>query len=516
MKLPSSLLPLLLVCMVAFFPPYARGEGEEALATESIPDETCLACHAGTVDAQGWQGSAHKARLGFTCQGACHSTVTRMQHADLKLPALPCETCHPTWAPIKEQLAGSAHKKAGIDGCATCHDPHRAASMAMEPEQVRKNCEQCHEEQELLDDHTFLIHTATHIQKASCTGCHGSAHQVQVGDAALGKCGDCHPDHDALVASYAPKHTWPDNAELHLRILDCTECHRREGPVKACSECHSGASVLSGPHEAPGFFGFNNAAVIDKFGYVIGATKMDFIDLSGLLLILGAAGFWVIHGGLRAFTSTESKKGIYLHPLPERVWHWAHAFCIAMLTITGIHLHWPDRLPLFGTLNGAVKIHNLSGWLAVAVFVLWMVFNLWTRRIKHYVPTASDLSIGAIRQARYYAWGIFKREPHPYPATVQSKFNPLQKLSYVFLMTALLPLLLASGLVFHYPLFFGDFIDGIGGLKMVALVHTVVAYVVVAFTVVHIYLTTTGHTVMSDIRSMCTGWRDMEDHDTGA
>lgn len=47
-------------------------------------------------------------------------------------------------------------------------------------------------------------------------------------------------------------------------------------------------------------------------------------------------------------------------------------------------------------------------------------------------------------------------EEHPFPATTQSKFNPLQQVAYVGVMYGLLPLLLLTGLLCLYPQAVGD------------------------------------------------------------
>jgi len=201
---------------------------------------------------------------------------------------------------------------------------------------------------------------------------------------------------------------------------------------------------------------------------------------------------------------------VYMHPLTERIWHWVHALLVLGLTVTGIHLHWPEACPIFGGLDRAVFLHDLLGWLLVLDFLVWLVFNLSTNGIKQYLPSASDLTRGALGQARYYAWGIFRHEPHPHHATPDRKFNPLQKISYAGLMFLLLPLLVVTGLLFMFPVQVHGVLDLVGGLAAVAILHTVLAFVVVAFTVVHAYLTTTGPTVLADVRSMVTGWLEEE------
>ncbi|MEW8512902.1 MAG: cytochrome b/b6 domain-containing protein, partial [Candidatus Thiodiazotropha sp.] len=53
---------------------------------------------------------------------------------------------------------------------------------------------------------------------------------------------------------------------------------------------------------------------------------------------------------------------------------------------------------------------------------------------------------------------------------------------------------------------------GLGGLELglVAFVHTLAAYLLAVFFIGHVYLTTTGHTVMAHIKAMLTGWEEVE------
>jgi Ni,Fe-hydrogenase I cytochrome b subunit len=40
--------------------------------------------------------------------------------------------------------------------------------------------------------------------------------------------------------------------------------------------------------------------------------------------------------------------------------------------------------------------------------------------------------------------------------------------------------------------------------------HTLAAWLFATFIVAHVYLTTTGPTVLTDIKAMITGWEDVE------
>ncbi|MDP7242573.1 MAG: hypothetical protein QGF38_07980 [Rhodospirillales bacterium] len=54
---------------------------------------------------------------------------------------------------------------------------------------------------------------------------------------------------------------------------------------------------------------------------------------------------------------------------------------------------------------------------------------------------------------------------------------------------------------------------GLDGLSLgwVALVHTLAAYLLLTFLAAHLYLITTGHTVISQLKAMITGWDEVEE-----
>lgn len=203
---------------------------------------------------------------------------------------------------------------------------------------------------------------------------------------------------------------------------------------------------------------------------------------------------------------------IYLHPLTERIWHWLHAVLIIVLIISGIQLHWPDSINIFGNYHNAILVHNCSGILLIADFLLWSLYNLISRRISHYIMRKEEIYPGLIVQARFYIYDIFKNRPHPYSPSEDNKFNPLQKAAYATFMFIMMPLLLISGVLYLYPYNLSSIISLIGGLKVVAVFHYIMAILFTAFFVAHIYLATTGHTIFADFISMITGYAEKEEH----
>ncbi len=103
------------------------------------------------------------------------------------------------------------------------------------------------------------------------------------------------------------------------------------------------------------------------------------------------------------------------------------ALCIVMLIITGsccIGRKIPWLVRLVGDGPQMVWVGRSDRFSRV------VLYNLGTGRISHYIPTKEDIPMGMIKQARFYGYGIFKHEPHPYAPSEDNKFNPLQKIAY--------------------------------------------------------------------------------------
>ena len=81
-------------------------------------------------------------------------------------------------------------------------------------------------------------------------------------------------------------------------------------------------------------------------------------------------------------------------------------------------------------------------------------------------------------------------------------------------MVIIVPLMIFTGVLYMYyrvpqavtvnPL-------NVQSLDTIALVHTAGAYFLVVFLIGHLYLITTGHTVLTNLKAMITGWEEIED-----
>lgn len=199
-------------------------------------------------------------------------------------------------------------------------------------------------------------------------------------------------------------------------------------------------------------------------------------------------------------------KKVYIYKGFERFWHWTQAILIFFLAFTGFEIH--GTYSFFG-FEEAVAYHNIAAYGLLILIIFAIFWHFTTGEWKQYVPTKENI----LAQVNYYILGIFKNAPHPTKKTVLSKMNPLQKLSYFGLKILLIPIVVASGLLYmfyRYPSRYGIDAINITTLKWIAIIHTAGAILLVAFVIGHIYLTTTGETIFSNINAMLTGYEELE------
>lgn len=189
---------------------------------------------------------------------------------------------------------------------------------------------------------------------------------------------------------------------------------------------------------------------------------------------------------------------IYLYTRYERLWHWLQGLMIICLIVTGLEIHGTYKLLGFQT---AVNVHNFIGlsWLILFAFFVFWLFT--TGEWKQYIPTTKKL----FSVVRYYCWGIFQGKPHPVQKSKGAKHNPLQRLAYLGISAMLLPVQMVTGLLYYL---YNDMTQ-ILPLPVLAVTHTLVALFLLNFLIIHIYMTTTGHSLFSHIAGMITGWEEI-------
>jgi len=192
------------------------------------------------------------------------------------------------------------------------------------------------------------------------------------------------------------------------------------------------------------------------------------------------------------------KKRTYIYRGFERFWHWSQALLIFFLALTGFEIH--GTFSIFGFEN-VVRWHDIAAWAFLVLIVFAIFWHFVTGEWKQYIPTTKFINA----QISYYITGIFKDAPHPTHKTIYNKFNPLQRFIYLGLKLLVIPIQVLTGLIFMFYIYPNNPIH-IGGLSVVALIHTFGAFTLLAFVIAHVYLTTTGDTVFSSIKAMLTGW----------
>jgi len=198
-------------------------------------------------------------------------------------------------------------------------------------------------------------------------------------------------------------------------------------------------------------------------------------------------------------------KRVYVYKAFNRFWHWTQAALILFLALTGFEIH--GSYTFFGFEN-AVRYHNIAAYSLIVLIVFAIFWHFTTGEWKQYIPTFEHVKA----QLNYYVFGIFKSAPHPTKKTVLSKLNPLQKITYFGLKILVIPVIVSSGLLYmlyRYPQRHGVEALNIESLEIVAVVHTLGAFLLLAFIIAHLYLITTGEKVTSNLKAMITGFEDM-------
>ncbi|MGC8658715.1 MAG: cytochrome b/b6 domain-containing protein [Desulfomonilaceae bacterium] len=490
-------------------------ESKEATAPEpkEVDNQTCLGCHNPDILKMSKEDLADQVNVG-----------SKPLPPRMKPPYIFGEL---NLSIDEKKFGDSVHKDLT---CVNCHKdiPDIPHNQRLAP----VDCKECHE------DAVESMEKSAHGKKAGpkappCIGCHnvhyGKAQSTYAKEFKTIVCLDCHA---AYGMNFVSQHKDLSQPGMHMRI-GCLLCHKGDKPglhnlpaaklkMVSCESCHSKYSVLSkkNPHEHKFLkyiltTHFINKDLFKSFSYVVGANRIPFMDLVVILVVLGTFALPICHGGLRILTRRKSAhhvstEKIYLHPLFERIWHWFQALCIIMLVITGTMIHWPEAFN--GRFHWSVNVHNWFGWAAVISWVAWFIYVIISGRIKHYIPKKGEIPGGMIRQAKFYGYGIFKHEPHPYAPTEDNKFNPLQKIAYLQFQLLLMPLLLITGILYMYPESFEGIIGSIGGLWVLALIHYALGAVFAAFLVAHLYLATTGETIGENFKAMIFGYGVKEEN----
>lgn len=443
-----------------------------------------------------------------------------------------CTECHTDASEKGHGLFPLAAYAAGVHAKVECTDCHRRPAGSFDA----------------------VPHAKPEPDLTACLGCHGinlKAFKAELKSGVHGelKCGECHDAHtmlrrdaaesdartreanSACLRCHGPQdlrgegkaHEWLPARDRHARMR-CMTCH---APLAAeldheivasaratrdCEACHEADAALIAKYVGADDRSkwVTNPVLFEK-AYVPGATRNRLVDT----IVLGVFGLTVAgalgHGLLRLAARARRREAPYevattvLYAPGLRLWHWTNAFLTLGLAITGMRLHFGGREKPVLTFEQAFDVHNVLGVAFVALTVVFFVRAARTGDAKQYLGKPEDGVRGILRQVGYYLGGIFRGADHPYHATPERRFNPLQQATYASIMYGLVPAIAVSGIVLLYPQWLPERLAGRPAGFWVATAHYLSGAGMVAFLLGHLYLTTTGDRLSYLVSAMITG-----------
>jgi len=204
---------------------------------------------------------------------------------------------------------------------------------------------------------------------------------------------------------------------------------------------------------------------------------------------------------------------LYLYPVWIRLWHLLNALLFLILIFTGISMQFAgsDRTFSLIRFDQAVAWHNVSAIILTFNYVVFVLGNIFSSNSRHYRIKKENFWSDLFAQFKFYAFGMFKKEKHPFPVTYDQKFNPLQKISYVLAMYVGMPLIIITGTGLLFPEILIRQFFGVSGLLITDILHIMVGFILSVFLVIHIYTCTLGDKPTTLFKSMINGYH--EEHD---
>ncbi len=510
---------LVLALVPAFLTPVVRGQegapdaGEPAAVALSEESEACMACHSGdmeeapTVNLAAHLKSPHAEQ---DCQ-SCHAEYTAdyPHTAAMKISRVDCATCHDTEAFDTSVHARPDKLSGDHPTCASCHvggtDPHAIKFVSTErsPEawtraEKTEACAECHSDTERMKRYGVDPDAVPSYHESF----HGKALLRFEMDHSAG-CVDCHKAHDVLSPSNPLAPTNPANLEA-----TCSSCHTGAKMNFAMSGAnHLRLKVKQSPILQIEHF-FFHWLTLGTILFLLGGVALDLrrkvfaahsvphsgripgllISLSFLAVVLAlalayidqaVAATWTVGVaiGLMAMAfiayavgpkrpRVRAEKVYQRITVAQRVQHIMLAVSFTLLVLTGMpmrfaSIEWVNNIyVLFGGLGGARIVHRVA---AVVMIITWIWHTLyllyrwkkagWSLDSWTMLPNRKDIA-DFIQLSKYYL-GLTHEEPR------FDRFQFREKFDY-FAVYWGMPVMVFSGLVLWFPVYFGNRLPEIG------------------------------------------------------
>ncbi len=176
-----------------------------------------------------------------------------------------------------------------------------------------------------------------------------------------------------------------------------------------------------------------------------------------------------------------------IHPGWLRAMHWLNALAVLILMMSGWRIYnatsflgfaIPADLTLGGWLGGALMWHFAAMWILFFNGLLYLAFNIFTKRLFHkFFPLSPRTFVADMLAA------LKGKLAHADP----SHYNTVQRLAYLFVMLDSIVIVL-SGLVLWKSVQFPILRDLMGGYEGARLVHFFAMAGLAAFIVIHVVM----------------------------
>ena len=165
---------------------------------------------------------------------------------------------------------------------------------------------------------------------------------------------------------------------------------------------------------------------------------------------------------------------------------------VLILIFTGVSMQFASSERTFSLISfeRAVAWHNVSAIILTFNYVVFVIGNRITSNSKYYRIKKENFWSDLLTQLKFYAFGMFKKEKHPFPVTNEQKFNPLQKISYVLAMYVGMPVIIITGIGMLFPEILIRQFFGVSGLLITDILHVIMGFILTVFMVIYIYLYT--------------------------
>ena len=210
-------------------------------------------------------------------------------------------------------------------------------------------------------------------------------------------------------------------------------------------------------------------------------------------------------------SALSQRSGQYINPLPVRIWHWINALGFVLLILTGFQIRYMDLFKVI-SFETAVKTHNWTGFVVIGNYFVWLGFYLFSDKITVYHPELNVKKFfrKAFLQMRYYGYGIFRGKHSPHRVLPLDKFNPLQSVTYQIVMLMVVPVQFATGIIMWNIKGFENWVNIIGGIRVVDTIHVLGFIFFVSFVLIHAYMGVLGDTPSAHFKEMFTGYEDTQ------